>query len=815
MDSHSERPSFKGEFMLPSGPLSQSIDRLCERALMALPFVGMFVGVDELVPIKAIYAIYDPSNCGIAYVRGDGTFAVASRICFTKQFKDSCIPLFRSQRTYLPELMARSALYYRQVNSKEVFPAQILVKFPTQSSVKASLTYIGDLVMDSCPALSNFDATPKGPDLAPPHVVLEDKPTWDFNTAGFQAITAPGDDIVDSKYIDFKRQYPTVRINSVDFQHAAFCLAGLLKQGMISFLHEGQNDRRFFVGNQTPVKHPAFVTPLRTARGWTVDCFLARFERFQDIYTTETYAQIPNPVNWLEAEMANEARLERWNVPWSIESDKKDDSVVSWELLKVMPFRTRGDSKEYPKSLIPKAPRPLRLNDIVTKSGKLRKSKYAKKERKERQRADQAAGRGSYAPVDLAEEAGFIPGHMVSSPKAIRGRDRLNHNTGYQVGQASHINRPEIKAPVAGQKRKHNNGQGSFQNPAVLSDSDEPEEIQEKPVEHNHNVEVEIEDVGSDSSSGKHRKKKSRRKSQSRKTKTFVPGADVLFASPGRTLRDVEELGIRMGSAASSPQEILQSFRRGCDTSRAHPKFQLDVPESDGDHETYRIGKERNGSRKSAQQFDIGRGSSTVLKRPGSYYRQAEHGQDATHVNYEEPHSTSSSNKRVSLGSPFVTSCSEPESRSDSSFDFSNDEVSVYGTTSGPQVPKYPHELTNKFENRSPKFTRPAATRVDDNDFSPIDLDSIRSTPTSASTYASDIENFPISTSRQPTVSLETKISSPIVPDIMLSTTKSGKLSNPHTPSPQTGDRFYDHIDRAPTTDRLGSCHSKRQERTQ
>ena len=128
----------------------------------------------------------------------------------------------------------------------------------------------------------------------------------------------------------------------------------MVKQGLVNFLYEGQNDHRYFVKNQTPVKEPALVTPLRTARGWTVDCFLARFEKFQDVYTKAGYAQLPNPINWLEAEMANEEQLKRKKEPWSIEPSMKGDSVVSWELLKAMPFRTRGDSKAYPKSRIPK-----------------------------------------------------------------------------------------------------------------------------------------------------------------------------------------------------------------------------------------------------------------------------------------------------------------------------------------------------------------------------------------------------------------------------------------------------------------------------
>ncbi|KAH7336544.1 hypothetical protein BKA65DRAFT_366253, partial [Rhexocercosporidium sp. MPI-PUGE-AT-0058] len=126
-------------------PASQSPDRLSEPALMALPFIGMFVGVDELVPTKAIYAVYDTSNCGITYVHGDGTFANARQTCFTRQFKNSSIPLHRSQRAHLLELMARSAMHYHRTNSRDRYPDETLARFSTQSSVKTSLTYLNDL----------------------------------------------------------------------------------------------------------------------------------------------------------------------------------------------------------------------------------------------------------------------------------------------------------------------------------------------------------------------------------------------------------------------------------------------------------------------------------------------------------------------------------------------------------------------------------------------------------------------------------------------------------------------------------------------
>jgi len=84
---------------------------LNDKALMALPFIAMIVGVDELTPTKAIYAIYDPSNAGLAYVRGDGTFAASEQICFRRDFKNSSMPLNLSQRMHLEELMGRSAIH--------------------------------------------------------------------------------------------------------------------------------------------------------------------------------------------------------------------------------------------------------------------------------------------------------------------------------------------------------------------------------------------------------------------------------------------------------------------------------------------------------------------------------------------------------------------------------------------------------------------------------------------------------------------------------------------------------------------------------
>ncbi|XMA09321.1 hypothetical protein WAI453_002112 [Rhynchosporium graminicola] len=336
-DEDKLKPTFLGDYLPSKGPKGQSADGLTDDELRALPFIGMFVGVDELIPTKAVYAVCDPSNCGITYVRGDGTFAIARQICFTRNFKDTSIPNYRSQRTYLPELITRTAMYHHHTYNKEEHLANGTSTSTTISSVKASLTYLGDLEMQSCPALTAFDSTPIGPDRATHHLALKGTLKWNFGTAGFQAFAPQGIDIVTTKHQEFKQKYINVNISLDDFQQALFCLGGMLKAGLIDFLREGQNDQ-------------------------------------------STFAQIPNPINWLEAEMNNEARLKKLQMPWEISVKDRDNSIISWELLKTLQLKTRGDTKTYPKSLVPKGPQPLILNDIIDKRGKFRESKNARKQ---------------------------------------------------------------------------------------------------------------------------------------------------------------------------------------------------------------------------------------------------------------------------------------------------------------------------------------------------------------------------------------------------------------------------------------------------
>ena len=74
---------------------------------MALPFVGLLVGVDGHVPTHAVYAIYDPSVAGPRFVRGDGELVIPEQVYFSKTFKDGMQNLSSSQQV-LEEIRQRA-----------------------------------------------------------------------------------------------------------------------------------------------------------------------------------------------------------------------------------------------------------------------------------------------------------------------------------------------------------------------------------------------------------------------------------------------------------------------------------------------------------------------------------------------------------------------------------------------------------------------------------------------------------------------------------------------------------------------------------
>jgi hypothetical protein len=332
---------------------------ISQEALLALPYISLIVGIDELVPTKAVYALYDPDTPGLRFVRGDGTFIPQQQICFHKAFKNSTAQC-TTGRDYYVELVRRSA-NHRHMSMNPHFVADCNNAYPTVSTVKSALTYLGDLSPGSCPALKPCPAVPASEienKSIPEYFSLAAPLQWDFDPGGFQAFT--DDDALDAKYLAFSKRY-RLNISPLDFQHALFCLAGLEKVGLISFTLVGCNDVRYFKKSLTPPIPPKLKTPTKTHRNWTIDCFLARFERYQTLFKSRDgrllYERFPNPIAWLEAYMDYEVVSGNLQQPgyMDIEEDGyyMDESVISWQFLKGLKWETRGDYSQYPKPLFP------------------------------------------------------------------------------------------------------------------------------------------------------------------------------------------------------------------------------------------------------------------------------------------------------------------------------------------------------------------------------------------------------------------------------------------------------------------------------
>jgi hypothetical protein len=325
---------------------------------MALPFIGLLVGVDGHVPTHAVYAIYDSSVAGLRFLRGDGELVVPEQVCFTKNFKDGMQNLSSSQQV-LEEIRQRAIRHYQLVkSSNHPYSAQAELQFPTLSSVKTALTYISDLHSVHCTALQGLPMSiwsQSNEDEIVPYISVTSKPKWNFDQSGFEAF--PTEDYAvdfEAKYLEFVQKYKC-QLHPINFQHAAFCLVGLEKACLISFVQEGRNDQR---QGHIPPLPPIRRVPWHVSKDWTVDCFLARFGKFEGTFGGNNYAQHPNPILWLEAEMEYEERLNRKKNPWKQEFNaqalENSDVVVDWVFLKSVKWQTRGEFDQYPKRTAPK-----------------------------------------------------------------------------------------------------------------------------------------------------------------------------------------------------------------------------------------------------------------------------------------------------------------------------------------------------------------------------------------------------------------------------------------------------------------------------
>jgi hypothetical protein len=281
---------------------------------MALPFIGLLVGVNEFVPTKAVYAIHDPSVSSIRFVHGDGTFAIPENVCFLQSFRGGNPEMGHRQRIHAVELMHASAKYYQFSNLAGPYRMAVFKgRFLTTSEVKSALTFYSDLdsgIGEPCPALKQLPPL-EGYLLVPdegfynqgmPCVSLMTDQTWNFDPRlRFKPAVLDGKYEFKSKFWEFKEKYNYSNLSWLEFQQAVFCLVGLEKAGLVSFVHAWKNDSR----------SPKLVKPPITIGGWTVDCFLARFVKFMAFVHRMNFAQCPNPIYWLEAELEDEYRIQR------------------------------------------------------------------------------------------------------------------------------------------------------------------------------------------------------------------------------------------------------------------------------------------------------------------------------------------------------------------------------------------------------------------------------------------------------------------------------------------------------------------------
>jgi hypothetical protein len=220
------------------------------------------------------------------------------------------------------------------------------------------------LTSDSCPALQPLPSidTPRSLkqiyEQPMPSIPLTANSTLDFSPRDFQAFATQERK---GEFVQLYEKYCSKYKSGIfmpDFERALFCLVGLMNADLVPFLLEGQNDPKFYHQGITPLLPPKLLVPRRTAGDWTVDCFVARFGKFENTFSGG-YERWPSPIAWLEAEMKYEVCQGQDVRPCKLifvkgEKEPKDPPVIAWERLQGLKWQTRGNHSQYPKPLIPK-----------------------------------------------------------------------------------------------------------------------------------------------------------------------------------------------------------------------------------------------------------------------------------------------------------------------------------------------------------------------------------------------------------------------------------------------------------------------------
>jgi len=195
-----------------------------------------------------------------------------------------------------------------------------------------------------------------------PSTSLTSRPIWEFGTGDFEAVptSCPTYIKLTILYEDYCNTYRHSRISDKDFRKALFCLAGMVKAGLVPFVPEFKDKFATFLRVPPSPFSPRFLDPLATISGWTVDCFVERFRDFERTFRGTGYSCWPSPITWVEAELDDEVQEGRIRQPFSLATrtnyDLSNSSVIDWEILKSLKFQIR---KERGKGSIAKYPMPF------------------------------------------------------------------------------------------------------------------------------------------------------------------------------------------------------------------------------------------------------------------------------------------------------------------------------------------------------------------------------------------------------------------------------------------------------------------------
>ncbi|KAB8304554.1 hypothetical protein EYC80_003937 [Monilinia laxa] len=317
-------------------------------ALLTIPFISILIGVSALHPTKPVYAIYSPSTSSLEFVHGDGTLISPLSVCPLLSFNNGNA-LCSRQRLNMYECISRSSNYYGILNNPPrnedgIQEQDFRGPFTNENSVKEAMTYVSDLRFGpDCMAalrpipLDRHLIKSTANETVPCSPLTAD-PIWNFSVhhPDFTDVrlNSANESKLSKLFQTFTQRYRN-HMPYLTFKKAAYILSGMEKVGAI-----------YWKGEQEKAE---------TRMGWTVDDFLARFSKYEQFTREWKFLYAPNPIAWLEAEMADELRREimgreRRKMPWmGLIEDVKMVGVVGWDALAEFDWYDGKNGRGYPR----------------------------------------------------------------------------------------------------------------------------------------------------------------------------------------------------------------------------------------------------------------------------------------------------------------------------------------------------------------------------------------------------------------------------------------------------------------------------------